>query len=131
MFNWRTIGFGLFFGIADVIALSITKSVSLGLNNIWMILPVAIYAMNPIVFLRALNKESLTIMNLVWDLTSDLLITVIGLFYFAESISPMKFLGVLFGVVGLFLMTYESSTMNEFLQQNFTVVRESLSNLHT
>jgi hypothetical protein len=24
MFNWRTLGFGLFFGVADVIALSIT-----------------------------------------------------------------------------------------------------------
>jgi multidrug transporter EmrE-like cation transporter len=131
MFNWRTLGFGLFFGIADVIALSITKSVSLGLNSLWMILPIAVYAINPLIFLRALNKESLTVMNLVWDLTSDLLITFIGLFVFAETISPMKLLGVLFGMVGLFLMTYESSAVNEFLSRNYLMVRESLVNLRT
>lgn len=131
MFNWRTLGYGLFFGVADVISLSITKSVSLGLNSLWMILPVAVYAINPLIFLKALNKESLTVMNLVWDLTSDLLITFIGLFVFAETISPMKLLGVLLGLVGLFLMTYESPAMNEFLSRNYTLVRESLTNRRT
>ena len=131
MFNWRTLAFGLFFGVADVIALSITKSVSLGLNSLWMLVPVAVYAINPLIFLKALNKESLTIMNLVWDLTSDLLITFIGLFVFAETISPMKLLGVLLGLVGLFLMTYESPAMNEFLSRNYMLVRESLTNLRT
>lgn len=131
MFNWRTLAFGLFFGVVDVIALSITKSVSLGLNSLWMLVPVAVYAINPLIFLKALNKESLTIMNLVWDLTSDLLITFIGLFVFAETISPMKLLGVLLGLVGLFLMTYESPAMNEFLSRNYMLVRESLTNLRT
>ena len=131
MFNMRTLGFGLLFGFFDVIALSITKSVSLGLNSLWMIVPVIVYAVNPFVFLTALRKESLTVMNLVWDLTSDLLITFIGLFVFAESISPMKMLGVLFSLVGLFLMTYESSAVNEFLERNYTFVRESLTNRRT
>ena len=131
MFNMRTLGFGLLFGFMDVVALSITKSVSLGLNSLWMIVPLIAYAANPFIFLTALRKESLTIMNLVWDLTSDLLITFIGLFIFAESISPMKMLGVLFSFVGLFLMTYESSAVNEFLERNYTFVRESLSNRST
>jgi multidrug transporter EmrE-like cation transporter len=131
MFNMRTLGFGLLFGFMDVIALSITKSVSLGLNSLWMIVPLIAYAANPFIFLTALRKESLIIMNLVWDLTSDLLITFIGLFIFAESISPMKMLGVLFSFVGLFLMTYESSAVNEFLERNYTFVRESLSNRST
>ncbi len=131
MFNIRTIGFGLLFGVMDVIALSITKAVSIGFNSTWMVIPLLVYAANPFIFLTALRKESLTIMNLVWDLTSDLLITFIGIFVFAETISPMKILGVLFSMVGLFLMTYESSAVNEFLQHNYTVVRESLINRHT
>jgi multidrug transporter EmrE-like cation transporter len=131
MFNMRTLGFGLLFGFLDVIALSITKAVSIGLNSTWMIVPLIVYAANPFIFLTALRKESLTVMNLVWDLTSDLLITFIGLFVFSETISPMKMLGVLFSLVGLFLMTYESSAVNEFLQRNYIVVRESLINLRT
>jgi hypothetical protein len=65
-------------------------------------------------------------MNLVWDLTSVILITFIGLFVFAETISPI---GVLLGLVGLFLMTYESPAMNEFLSRNYTLMREGLTNL--
>ncbi len=87
-----------------------------------MLVPLVVYAADPFIFLKAMEHESLTIMNLVWDLTSDLLITAVGLFVFAEKISPLKFLGVLFSLVGLFLMTYEGDGWNAYLARNIPML---------
>ena len=91
-----------------------------GWNPWWLLVPVALYAISPFIFLSALKSgETLTIMNLVWDLTSDVVITIIGLLIFAEKLSPVKLLGVCFSFVSLFLMTYEGNGWNTFLAENF------------
>lgn len=127
MINWRTITYGLTFGTLDAIALPIVKGVSIGWDKAWMIVPVLMYATSPFILLSALRQETLTIMNLVWDLTSDLIVTFIGLVIFAESLSPMKFLGVLFSFMALFCMSYESATVNEFLTSNLQRFRANFT----
>lgn len=120
MFNWRTLEFGAAFSALDTIALPITKSVSKGtLSKLWMLVPALLYGASPFVFLKALEQESLTIMNLVWDLTSDLTVTFIGLVVFAERIAPTKLVGVCFSLVGLFLMSYENTSWNDYLTRNY------------
>ena len=125
MINWRTLGFGATFGTIDAIALPLIKSVSKGWSMWWMVVPVLLYGASPFLFLKALEKETLTIMNMVWDLSSDLIVTAIGLFIFAETISPTKLLGALFSFVGLFLMTYEGDGWNDYLTRNY---RAAVSN---
>ncbi len=83
-----------------------------------MILPVALYTMNPFIFLKTMAAESLTIMNIVWDLSSVLIVTFIGLFWFKESVPPLKLVGICLSFISMFLMTYESNSMNEFLSNN-------------
>lgn len=122
MINWRTIWFGMVFGVIDSIALPIVKWVHNGASKWWMLFPLVVYAANPFIFLKALEHESLTVMNLVWDMSSDILITLVGLFVFMERISPMKFLGVMVSLVGLFLMTYEGDGWNAYLARNFPVL---------
>lgn len=123
MLNWRTIGFGFLFGVIDSIALPLVKYVHNGASKWWMLIPLVVYAADPFIFLKALEHESLTIMNLVWDLTSDLLITAVGLFVFMERLPPMKLLGVMVSLVGLFLMTYEGEGWNAYLARNFPVLQ--------
>jgi drug/metabolite transporter (DMT)-like permease len=129
MINSRTLGFGLVFGLIDSIALPVIKSVSLGASHWWMLVPVVLYASSPFVFLKALEKETLTIMNLVWDLTSDLVVTFIGLAIFAERLPPTKLLGVFFSFIGLFLMTYEGNGWNEYLSENVTRIRNRFTGI--
>lgn len=95
-----------------------------------MVIPVLLYGASPFLFLKALEKESLTIMNLVWDLTSDLIVTFIGLVLFAETISPVKAIGICFSFIGLILMTYEGDGWNEFIFTKFQRVKGYVS-LHT
>jgi multidrug transporter EmrE-like cation transporter len=125
--NWRTLAYGLGFGLLDATALPIVKGVSTGWDPAWMLVPTMLYAAAPSILLTALREETLTIMNLVWDLTSDLIVTIIGLVVFAEKISPIKMLGVFVSFIGLILMTWESDAVNGFLSRNF----EALTNVVT
>ena len=119
MINWRTILFGLGLASIDSIALPITKAVSAGLNKWFMIIPMIMYACSPLIFLKALSQESLTIMNIIWDVSSDIIVTLIGLFVFSEKISPVKLLGILVGMSSIFLLSYDSPELNGFLAENF------------
>lgn len=125
MFNWRTIAFGLLFGFLDSLALPLIKNVSLGWSFKWMAVPAILYAASPFIFLSALKKESLTIMNLVWDLTSDVIVTLIGLFIFSEKLPPVKMFGVVLSLLSLLMMTYEGDGWNEFISRNYNKVAET------
>ncbi len=126
MINWRTLAYGLGFGLLDATALPIVKGVSTGWDPAWMVVPTLLYAAAPSIFLTALRHETLTIMNLVWDLTSDLIITIIGLLVFAEKISPIKMLGVCVSFIGLILMGWESDAVNGFLSKNFEGLKDAV-----
>jgi drug/metabolite transporter (DMT)-like permease len=124
MLNLRTLLFGLVFGLLDAISLPTIKSVSIGaLKPVWMAVPFLLYAASPFLFLYGLKGETLTILNLVWDLSSDVIITLIGLLIFAEKISSIKLLGVCFSFIALFLMTYEGDGLESFLSSNIAKVR--------
>jgi multidrug transporter EmrE-like cation transporter len=125
MLNLRTLLFGLIFATIDAISLPTIKSVHLGsLSWGWMVVPFVLYAASPFLFLHGLKSESLTILNLVWDLSSDVIITLIGLFFFMEQISYTKMIGVCLSFISLFLMTYESPKLEQFLHGGALRVRE-------
>lgn len=118
MINWSSLGYGLTFGLLDVISLPVIKSVHNGADYRWMVVPVLTGLLSPFIFLRAMATETLTIMNLIWDMTSDLLITFVGLIVFGEVLPPLKLLGVVVSFIGLFLMTYEGNGWNDYLARN-------------
>ena len=116
MLNTRTLLYGLMFGLLDAVSLPTIKAVSKGMLSYgWMAVPFMLYAASPFLFLEGLKGETLTILNLVWDLSSDLIITLIGLFYFGESLSYTKILGVLFSFMALFFLSYESQPLEHLL----------------
>lgn len=103
--------YGLFMATIDVFMLGIIKLVSTGaIKNIyWMALPTAIYAFQPWIFLHSLRVESMIVMNLLWDLISDVLVTANGVLYFKESLSHTKAIGVVFSIMGIYLMSCEKA----------------------
>jgi len=101
--------FALFMAFIDVFSLGILKEVAIGKANWIFSLPISmfIYSLQPLIFLKSLKYESMTVMNLMWDITSDILVTFIGLFYFKEQISSIKKLGLIFAFISIFLLSYE------------------------
>jgi multidrug transporter EmrE-like cation transporter len=104
--------FGLLMASIDAAMLSLIRALNLGwLKDFglfrgirWMVLPTLVYALQPWIFLKSLSFESLTVMNLLWDLISNVLVTLVGLLYFAEDIGPRKMAGVVLSFVAMCLL---------------------------
>lgn len=113
-FNWIALLFGGMLASIDAIALPILKGVKSSGWPRWMLaIPVGIYAMDPLIFYTALGFESMTVMNLLWDLMSDVIVTLVGLLYFKEVLPLTKKVGVVLSFISMFLMTYEGDGWSE------------------
>jgi multidrug transporter EmrE-like cation transporter len=90
----------------DVLVLSLVKSIGIGSikNILWMIIPTIIYSIQPWIFLKSLQFESLTVMNLLWDMMSDVLVTLVGLFIFKEQLTIRKLCGVGLSFISIYLL---------------------------
>ncbi len=106
MFNTIPLGFGLAMATIDVFMLSLLKYISKEKQYIrWIVLPILVYACQPILFYMSLQYESLTVMNLLWDVLSDVLVTLVGLLIFQETIGPYKKAGVMLSFLSIALMS--------------------------
>ena len=109
MFKLGTLFYGICLAGIDVLAFPFVKYVSMGMNPVWMIVPVVLYAIDPLILLQSLHHENIAIMNLVWNLMSNMLIAFMGVAIFQETIPPLKWIGILFSMISIVLMTYEST----------------------
>lgn len=109
MFDLTSLGYGATMALGDSIVLSTLRAFNLGWikSRIVVALSMLFYSIQPLIFLKSLSHNSLTVMNLLWDVMSDVSVTMIGLFYFGEKLTRFKKLGVLFSMISIFLLTYK------------------------
>lgn len=107
-FSMLPVFLGTMMASLDVVMMSLAKLTSKGKIAESISLPSAtlLYALEPYIFFRSMKYESLTTMNLIWDLTSDIIVTLVGVFYFKESIKGLRWLAVLFALFSLALFAY-------------------------
>jgi len=109
MFNFYSLGFGTLLAGIDVIMMYIIKQYSKGVfsSPYWMIFPPLVYALTPFILLFSLKFETLVVMNLSWDLISDLLVTTMAFLVLKERLSVTKTIGVGLSFIALFFLSYE------------------------
>jgi len=114
MLNFIPITFALMMSSIDAIVLGGLKEYSLGHLNWGIMVPIGmlIYSLQPLLFLQSLHYESMTVMNILWDISSDVIVTIIGLFYFKEKISSIKKIGLGFAFIAIVLLSYDSVNGN-------------------
>ena len=108
-FDLTALGFGGIMALVDAIILSTLKAYNLGWFQ-WrgiLIISMLVYSCQPLLFLESLKHSSLTVMNLLWDVMSDVIVTSIGVFYFSEKLTKFKKMGVILSVVSIFLLTWK------------------------
>jgi multidrug transporter EmrE-like cation transporter len=114
-FNWKwgslsflPIAFGLTMALVDVVMMFTSKLVHLGNIPYSVGLPIAMaaYAIQPYLFIKGMNYEGMAAMNLIWNLSSNVIITVAGVFLFKESIRGLRWLAILMSVFSLGLFAY-------------------------
>lgn len=106
MFNTIPLAFAATMASIDTTMLSLIKYISTHKQHIgWLVVPMIFYSLQPVLFYMSMQYETLTVMNLLWDVISDVLITTIGLVMFKETIGPYKKLGVIFSFMSILLMS--------------------------
>jgi multidrug transporter EmrE-like cation transporter len=98
---------GLIMSLNDLISMSITKEIVIGnLTNNWMVIAFFLYGIQIIIFYNGIKFTSMSTLNLSWNLCSTVIITLIGLYYYKESISHIEIWGIGFALFALFLFSY-------------------------
>lgn len=107
MFAWRSVLYGIVMSLIDTGMMVLVKKVSLSTTNnilVRMIFPTVLYAIEPWVFLSAMKYESMVIMNIIWNLVSNLLVTGFGILYFGEKIYGIRLVGFVLAIISLFML---------------------------
>jgi len=109
MLNIIPLGFASGMALIDTMVLSWLKCYHIGTLTWRGILPFAmvLYSLQPLIFLHSLNYENMTIMNILWDVISDIFVTTMGLFYFKETLSTIKMVGLSFAFIAIVLLSYD------------------------
>jgi multidrug transporter EmrE-like cation transporter len=110
-FNSLPMIFGTLMALTDVVMMSSAKMVNEGTLSSTVGVPFIfiIYMLEPLLFLKALNYEGMVITNLTWDLVSDILVTLQGIFVFGETLSPLRWIGVVFAFIAIAIFGYTDS----------------------
>jgi drug/metabolite transporter (DMT)-like permease len=94
----------------DVLTLPLIKKIYVeNWGKWWLALPILIYAVQPIIFYYSMRYTTMTSMNMMWDLASDILVTLVGIFILHETLGISAKLGVIFGFVALYFFSQEKS----------------------
>ena len=98
--------YAFFMASIDAIVMPLLKAKKLGmLTGNWMFpLSAILYGSQPFIFYKSLSTNSMTVMNILWDVSSDVLVTVIGIFVFGETLSPLQWLGMVLAIAGITLL---------------------------
>jgi multidrug transporter EmrE-like cation transporter len=113
--NWKVgkfdllpIVFGIVMALIDISMMGTLKLVDQGKLLYMTGLPIAtlLYAFEPYIFLKALAHSNMVVTNLTWNLASNILVTIAGVFFFGESIKGLKWLAIGLSLFSLGIFAY-------------------------
>jgi len=107
-FDMLPIVFGTVMALIDITMMGTLKLVDQGKLAYAVGLPVAtlLYAFEPYVFLKAMTHSNMVTTNLIWNLASNILVTLTGVFFFRESIKGLKWLAIALSLFSLAIFAY-------------------------
>lgn len=111
-FDLLPTSFGIFMALLDVVMMVTSKLISINAIPYEVGLPLATlaYAFQPFLFIKALQFENMVVVNIIWNLASDVIITAVGLFYFNEKISDPRWVAMFLSLVSIGLFSYTDVT---------------------
>jgi len=107
-FSMLPIFFGVLMALLDIVMMATTKMISMKeiTYGNGLIFATLTYALQPYIFLKALNYENMTVVNLIWNLVSNVIVTLSGVFFFSESIKGLRWLAICMSIVSLTIFAY-------------------------
>jgi multidrug transporter EmrE-like cation transporter len=107
-FDMLPIVFGTMMAFIDIVMMSTVKMTSTGqlTTAVGLPLSMALYALEPVVFLKAMSYQGMVVTNLVWNMMSNIIVTLQGVFIFGESIKGLRWVGIGMSIVALGIFAY-------------------------
>lgn len=103
--------FGLTLAVIDVIVFSMLKSYKIGGTihsyfdvRVLLITAFIMYGTQALIFYKSLDSVEMVRTNLLWDLLSDILVTLVGLYVFKEYLSNTQKIGVILAFISISLL---------------------------
>jgi multidrug transporter EmrE-like cation transporter len=109
-FSFLPIVFGVAMAFLDVVMMFTAKFVQMNKVSYpaGLTLATGVYAAQPYLFMKAMNYQNMSGANLIWNLSSNVIVTLSGIFVFGESIRGLRWLAILMSLFSLGLFAYTS-----------------------
>jgi|UniRef100_A0A6C0KJK7 drug/metabolite transporter (DMT)-like permease len=107
---WAAIAYSSLMASIDIASLGLAKAAYTGAVPVAIGLAVSVllYAIQPLLFYNALSFEGLAVVNLLWNVISSIVVTLLGILYFKEKLTNLKLLGAAFSIVAIWLLGMDS-----------------------
>jgi len=107
-FDLLPILFGIVMALIDINMMGTLKFVDQGKLAYAVGLPIAtlLYAFQPYVFLKAMAHSNMLTTNLIWNLASNIMVTLLGVFFFKEKVKGLKWLAIGLSLFSLGIFAY-------------------------
>ena len=97
--------------VVDISAFGIVKEISLrGLNPYFLAVSMILYSIQPFIIWNSLSYQSLTVMNITWNIISSISVAILGLVFFNERLAQRELLGVVLGLTCIYLFSFTDKT---------------------
>lgn len=107
MFAWIPLMIGGLLATLDMFSLPMYKlAYTTGITQ-YVVVGMLVAAAQGLIFYKSMWFTSLAVSNVMWDVLSDVGVTLISIICLGEQISRFKMIGILFGIVGIFFLSYE------------------------
>lgn len=98
--------FALAMACVDVVILSTLKMKHNGtIQTSWiLVLAFLVYGCQSLIFYKSLDYANLTNMNIMWDVSSDVLVTIVGIYLFKEAVTSQQCMGIGLAIIAILLL---------------------------
>lgn len=107
-FNLLPVAFGTAMALVDIVMMGSLKMVHNKTLPYEVGFPGAtlLYALQPFLFFKALTHADMMVANLIWNLMSNIIVTLSGVFIFGESIQGLRWIAISMSIFSLCLLAY-------------------------
>jgi len=92
----------------DVVMMTLLKLEKIHLlHGVWILpLAIALYAIQPIFFRYGLKYEGMGVLNVLWNTLSTVLVALLGIYMFNETLSTTNAVGMVLSILGIILIKW-------------------------
>lgn len=97
---------GLLLASIDIICFGFCKYIFINkLSLVYLILPSILYGFQIFLFYYGLSTNTVSILNIIWNVFSSLCVALLGILYFGEVLTNIQRIGVILGIGSILLFS--------------------------